>query len=85
MLKLFQSLIYLYRFISKHQFYIYQLTNHNSWRLIMGFKQVNFRIDEEIARQLKLIAFEKEMTQTDLVTYYIKEGLKRESTQTKLD
>ena len=51
----------------------------------MGFKQVNFRIDEEIARQLKLIAFEKEMTQTDLVTYHIKEGLKRESTQTKLD
>lgn len=51
----------------------------------MGFKQVNFRIDEEIAKELKLIAFEKEMTQTDLVTMYIKEGLKRETSQSKLD
>ena len=51
----------------------------------MGYKQVNFRIDEDIARELKLIAFKKEMTQTDLVTYYIKEGLKRESTQTTLE
>jgi len=62
------------------------MIKHIIWRLIiMGFKQVNFRIDEDIARQLKLIAFEKDMTQTDLVTHYIKEGLKRESTQTKLD
>ena len=62
------------------------VTKDINWRfIIMGYKQVNFRIDEDIARELKLIAFKKEMTQTDLVTYYIKEGLKRESTQTTLE
>lgn len=51
----------------------------------MGFRQVNFRIDENVAKELKRVAFEKEMTQTELVSKYIVEGLKRESTQTKLD
>jgi len=51
----------------------------------MGFKQINFRIDDELAKELKLFAFEKEVTQTDLINRYVKEGLRRDKGQTKLD
>lgn len=51
----------------------------------MGYKQLNFRLDEDIIKQFKRVAFEKEITQTELVTKYIIEGLKREKSQTKLD
>ena len=51
----------------------------------MGNKQVNFRIDENIARKIKIIAFKKEIPQSELVRQYINEGLKRETTQATLD
>ena len=51
----------------------------------MGEKQLNFTVDKEFAREIKRIAFEKDITQKELVIQYIKEGMKRETSQSTLD
>ena len=51
----------------------------------MGFKQINFRIDEKIANELREFAFKEETSQTALICKYVEEGLRRDKNQTKLD
>lgn len=51
----------------------------------MGFKQINFRIDDKIAEDLREYAFEKKTSQTALIYKYVEEGLKRDRNQTTLD
>ena len=51
----------------------------------MGFKQINFRIDDEIAEQLREYAFENRTSQTALICKYVEEGLRRDKGQTTLD
>lgn len=50
----------------------------------MGFKQLTFRIDEELAKQLKSLAFNKETTQTQLVVEFIEKGIAEYDNQSKL-
>ena len=50
----------------------------------MGFKQVTFRIDEELAQELKAMAFHEDKTQTQLVTEFIEKGVRRYKEQTTL-
>lgn len=51
----------------------------------MGFKQINFRIDEKIADDLREFAFENKTSQTALICKYIEDGLKRDANQTKAE
>ena len=51
----------------------------------MGFKQINFRIDEKIANDLRTFAFENKTSQTALICKYIEDGLSRDKNQTRLD
>lgn len=53
----------------------------------MGKKQVNFNIDEDLLKQIKLYAVEKGLTQTELFNKYIEDGFRRDTDnkQTKLD
>lgn len=51
----------------------------------MGFKQINFRLDDEIAKELREFAFEKETSQTALICKYVEEGMKRDKGQSTLD
>lgn len=48
-------------------------------------KQINIRVPEAINEELRELAFKKRTTKTELVNKYIREGLKRETKQTKLD
>lgn len=44
----------------------------------MVSKNITFNIDEDLAYELKLAATVQKTTQKDLLTRYIKEGLKRD-------
>lgn len=44
----------------------------------MTVKQKNFRLDEDLIQRLKLKAVERKMNDSELVTEYIEEGLKRD-------
>ena len=50
----------------------------------MGFKQVTFRIDEDLAERLREMAFHKKTTQTQLVTEFIEKGVREYTEQTTL-
>lgn len=51
----------------------------------MGFKQINFRIDDKLADELRTFAFERKTSQTTLICKYIEEGLNKDKNQTNLD
>ncbi|EEE41468.1 hypothetical protein METSMIALI_00351 [Methanobrevibacter smithii DSM 2375] len=51
----------------------------------MGFKQINFRIDDKLADELRTFAFERKTSQTALICKYIEEGLNKDKNQTNLD
>ena len=44
----------------------------------MVVKVTSFKLDTEIMKKLKITATEKEITQTELITQYLKEGLKKD-------
>ena len=48
-------------------------------------KQINIRVPNEINEQLRELSYKKRVTKTELVNKYIREGLKRETNQAKLD
>lgn len=48
----------------------------------MGFKQINFRIDDKLADELRTFAFERKTSQTALICKYIEEGLNKDKNQT---
>ena len=41
-------------------------------------KSTSFNLDKELLRQIKLKAFEKDITQTELITSYLIQGLKND-------
>lgn len=41
----------------------------------MAVRVTSFKIDVEIMKQIKIKATEKEITQTELITEYLKQGL----------
>lgn len=51
----------------------------------MGFKNMTVSVDEDIIEELKYLALEKKTSQKEIINQYLKEGLKREKGQTKLD
>lgn len=51
----------------------------------MGFKNMTVSVDENIIEELKYLALEKKTSQKEIINRYLKEGLKREKGQTKLD
>ena len=51
----------------------------------MGFKNMTVSVDEDIIEELKYLALEKKTSQKEIINRYLKEGLKREKGQTKLD
>lgn len=48
-------------------------------------KQLNIAIPDELSEQIRQLAFDKRVTKRELVTKYLEEGIKRETTQTNLD
>ena len=48
-------------------------------------KQKNFRLDSDLIQKVKIKAVELKTTESDLVTRYIEDGLKRDENQTTLD
>jgi len=44
----------------------------------MSVKKASFNIDTDLLKQLKFKAVEMDTTQTELLTKYLKEGLKNE-------
>lgn len=51
----------------------------------MDYKQINVRVPYDVSEQIRQLAFDKRISQTELINKYIKEGLKKETTQSKLD
>ena len=45
----------------------------------MVVKVTSFKIENEILKQIKIKATEKEITQTELITEYLKQGLLKDS------
>lgn len=41
----------------------------------MVIKVTSFKIEEDIIKQIKIKAIEKDITQTELITEYLKQGL----------
>ena len=44
----------------------------------MAVKMTSFNIDSEIMKKIKLLATEQEITQTELITRYLIQGLKND-------
>lgn len=44
-----------------------------------GYKQLNIRIPNELNEKLRELAYEKRTTKTDIVTRFIEDGIKKES------
>ena len=51
----------------------------------MGFKNMTVSVDEEIIDEIKYLALEKKTSQKEIINHYLKEGLRREKGQTKLN
>ena len=51
----------------------------------MGYKTVTFRLDEDIAKELKRLAFETETSQQAYFEKFISDGLKKVKNQTELE
>lgn len=51
----------------------------------MAKKQVCFNIEESIIKQVKQMALDNDTTATELYTKWIKNGIEKETSQTKLD
>lgn len=48
-------------------------------------KQKNFRIESDLIQKVKFKAVELNISESELVTRYIEDGLKRDENQTTLD
>lgn len=44
----------------------------------MVIKVTSFKLDEDLLKQVKIKAIEKGITQTELITEYLKQGLKND-------
>lgn len=51
----------------------------------MAMKTTSFKLDSELLKQIKLKAIEKEITQTELITRYLKQGLLMDSVNNDLN
>lgn len=49
------------------------------------FKQKGFRIDEDLALEFEIQAKKLKISETALITRYIKDGLQRDANQSNLD
>ena len=47
----------------------------------MAIKVTSFKLDTEIMKKIKITATEKEITQTELVTQYLKAGLRNDGVE----
>ena len=50
-----------------------------------NLKQKGFRIDEELAIEFEIHAKKLKISETELITRYIKDGMQRDENQTNLD
>lgn len=48
-------------------------------------KQKNFRIEDDLIQKVKMKAVELKTTESELVTRYIEDGLKKDENQSRLD
>lgn len=51
----------------------------------MAKVRVDFNLDEDIKKRVKDLAYHRDTTATELYTKWIMEGLKRETSQTRLN
>ncbi|MBE6493974.1 MAG: hypothetical protein E7Z84_05130 [Methanosphaera stadtmanae] len=51
----------------------------------MVMKTTSFKLDSELLKQIKIRAAEKDMTQSELVTFYLKNGLKYDFSEDNLE
>lgn len=51
----------------------------------MTYKNCTFSVEESLIKDLKQLALDKDTSQKDLINKFIKEGLQRENSQTRLD
>lgn len=51
----------------------------------MAKKQVCFNLEENLIKQVKQLALDKDTTATEIYTQWIINGLKKETSQTSLD
>jgi len=52
---------------------------------LMVMKTTSFKLDSELLKQIKIRAAEKDMTQSELVTFYLKNGLKYDFSEDNLE
>ena len=51
----------------------------------MVVKQKSVMLDDQVIEQIRLIAFKKKISQSELIRKYIDKGLKEDLQQTKID
>ena len=51
----------------------------------MSVKKITVRVDEAVAEEIRKLAFEKKCSQTEIINKYLKDGVKKDTSQTTLD
>lgn len=64
---------------------INNIIKNSWWFLKMVKKQKNFRIEDDLIQKVKMKAVELKTTESELVTRYIEDGLKKDENQSRLD